>query len=97
MSGWGKCLTRLRELSGVDAIGLHDLRRTFRTVLADLDIPESVAETMIAHKRPDLIARYNRSDLIKQRRRAAATYDAWLSGLLGLGDDDIGNVVRLPR
>ena len=59
--------------------------------------PKSVAETMIAHKRPDLIARCSRVDLIKQRRRAAATYDAWLSGLLGLGDDDIGNVVRLPR
>ena len=61
ISGWSKLLKRLRAVSGVDGVGLHDMRRTFRTALADLDVPEPVAEMMIAHKRPDLIRRYNRS------------------------------------
>ena len=97
ISGWSKLLKRLRAVSGVDGVGLHDMRRTFRSVLADLDVSEPVAELMIAHKRPDLIRRYNRSALIEQRRQAAAKYDKWLLGLLGRADDSRTNIVRLDR
>ena len=82
MSGWSKMLTRLRQASGVAGVGLHDLRRTYRSALADLNIREEIAEAMIAHRRPDLVARYNRAQLWSQRRAAAEAFDAWLSAIL---------------
>ena len=96
MSGWSKSLARLRKVSEVEGVGLHDLRRTFRTTLTDLDVPEPIAEALIAHKRRDLIGRYDRSTLIRQRRDATVKYNAWLSGLLGINEDNHANAVRLP-
>ena len=79
MSGWSKLLTRLRLESGVAGVGLHDLRRTYRSTLADLGVREEIAEAMIAHLRSDLVSRYNRAELWAQRRAAAGVFDAWLS------------------
>jgi integrase len=79
MSGWSKMMTRLREASGVAGVGLHDLRRTYRSALADLGVREEIAEAMIAHRRSGLVARYNRAQLWDQRREAAEKLDTWLS------------------
>ena len=38
MSGWSQLMTRLRQVSGVNHVGLHDLRRTYRSALADLGV-----------------------------------------------------------
>ena len=56
MSGWSKMMTRLRQASGVKGVGLHDLRRTYRSALADLGVREEIAEAMIAHRRSGLVA-----------------------------------------
>jgi integrase len=82
LSGWSKLLRRLQSKSGVQGVGLHDLRRTYRSVLADLGVREEIAETMIAHRRPDLVARYNRAQLWDQRRQAAEMFDAWMAKLI---------------
>jgi integrase len=96
MSGWSKMLIRLRRISGVAGIGLHDLRRTFRSALADLAVREEIAEAMIAHRRPNLIARYNKAQLWSQRREAAETFDAWLSAILGRAERaEAANVVPI--
>ena len=76
--GWSKMMTRLRQASGVEGVGLHDLRRTYRSALADLGVREEIAEAMIAHRRSGLVARYNRAELWDQRRDAAEKLDAWL-------------------
>jgi integrase len=44
MSGWSKMMTRLRRVSGVADVGLHNLRRSFRSALADLGVREELAE-----------------------------------------------------
>jgi integrase len=96
MSGWSKMMTRLRQASGVAGVGLHDLRRTFRSALADLGVREEIAEAMIAHRRSGLVARYNRAELWDQRREAAEKLDAWLSGVVSRTDgDEAANVVPL--
>ena len=96
MSGWSKMMTRLRRASGVAGMGLHDLRRTYRSALADLGVREEIAEAMIAHRRPGLVARYNRAELWDQRREAAEKLDAWLSGVVSRTDgDEAANVVPL--
>ena len=96
MSGWSKMLIRLRQASGVAGVGLHDLRRTYRSALADLGVREEIAEAMIAHRRSDLVSRYNRAQLWSQRREAAESFDAWLSAILDRADGaEAANVVRL--
>jgi integrase len=82
LSGWSKMLARLRQASGVAGVGLHDLRRTFRSALADLGVREEIAEAMIAHRRSDLVSRYNRAQLWDQRRDAAEKLDVWLAGVV---------------
>ena len=88
LSGWSQMMTRLREASGVAGVGLHDLRRTFRSALSDLGVPVEIAETMIAHRRSGLVARYNRAELWDLRREAAEKYDAWLAGVVERTDGD---------
>ena len=75
-------MTRLRQVSGVNGVGLHDLRRTYRSALADLGVREEIAEAMIAHRRSGLVARYNRAELWDQRREAAEKLDAWLAEIV---------------
>ena len=96
MSGWSKLMPRLRQTSGVATVGLHDLRRTFRSALADLGVREEIAEAMIAHRRSGLVARYNRAELWDQRRDAAEKLEAWLSGVVSRPDGHgAANVVPL--
>ena len=96
MSGWSKMMTRLRLASGVKGVGLHDLRRTYRSALADQGVREELAEAMIAHRRSDLVSRYNRAQLWSLRRDAAEKLDAWLSGVVKRVDgDEAANVVSL--
>jgi integrase len=82
MSGWSKMMTHLRQRSGVGGVGLHDLRRTYRSALADLGVREEIAEAMIAHRRSRLVKRYNRAQLWNQRRAAAEKLDTWLAGVV---------------
>ena len=96
LSGWTAHVARLRRESGVEKVSLHDLRRTFRTILADLGVPTDTAEIMVAHRRAGLVARYDRSQLWPQRCSAAETYDAWLAGIVARTDGpEAGNVVPL--
>ena len=98
MSGWSKLMTRLREASAVAGVGLHDLRRTYRSVLADLGVREEIAEAMIAHRRSGLVARYNRAELWDQRREAAEKLDVWLTSVVSrVEGDQAPNVVPISR
>jgi integrase len=81
MSGWSQMVGRLRAESGVD-FSLHDMRKTFRSALADLDVNDDVGEVMIAHQRRGLAAVYNKAKLWDQRREAADKYDAWLGAIV---------------
>jgi integrase len=96
MSGWSKMMTRLRTLSAVEGVALHDLRRTYRSALADLGVREEIAEAMIAHRRARLVERYNRAELWNQRRDAAEKLDAWLAGVVSRTEgEEAANVVPL--
>src|SRR6516225_12167509 len=67
LAGWTRWVTNLRQASGVD-FRLHDLRRTARTLMSRLDVPEDIAELAIGHVRADLIARYNKDEAWEGRR-----------------------------
>jgi len=88
LSGWSQLLNRLRKASGVEGVSLHDFRRTYRSILADLGVREEIAEAMIAHRRSDLVARYNRAQVWDQRRDAAEKFDVYMSGLIERQDGE---------
>ena len=58
------------EKAGVPSFTIHDLRRTFRTLLAELGISEEVAEKCLNHANTTIIQTYNRYGYKKERRHA---------------------------
>lgn len=64
---------RIGELSktlGHNHWTAHDLRRTMRTRLADLDVMPFVAESLLGHVVPGIEGVYNRSTMLKQKSEA---------------------------
>ena len=82
IQGWTKLVAKLREASGVD-FRLHDLRRTARTLMSRLGVPEDIAELAIGHVRADLIARYNKDQAWEDRCDAFARVSAHVESLIG--------------
>jgi integrase len=66
LKGWTKMVAVLRADSGVN-FGLHDLRRTARTLMSRLGVAEDIAELAIGHQRADLVGRYNRDTAWRAR------------------------------
>lgn len=82
ISGWSKRQAALRKASGVD-FKLHDLRKTYRSGLSNLDIATDLAEVMLNHRRDDLIEIYDRADRWAQRRSAAGAWSAHVERVVG--------------
>ena len=82
ISGWTKLVRALVRASGVN-FTMHDLRRTCRTLMSRLEVPENIAELAIGHQRADLIARYNRDQAWQQRTRAFESVSTHVGTLMG--------------
>jgi integrase len=95
LKGWTKMVAAFRADSGVD-FGLHDLRRTMRTLMSRLGVAEDIAELAIGHQRADLVARYNKDVAWQARVEAFEKVSAHVSALLVAADDN-SNVVALHR
>jgi integrase len=94
LKGWTKMVAAYRADSGVD-FGLHDLRRTVRTLMSRLGVAEDIAELAIGHQRADLVARYNKDTAWRARAEAFEKVSAHISGLLAEPADDRSNVVAM--
>jgi integrase len=81
--GFGKISKHLNQ--GLDHFTLHDLRRTFRTRLASLRVPEHIAEAAIGHSKKSLQRIYNQWQYASELRDA---FDAW--------HDELLRIVRQP-
>jgi integrase len=61
----------LHELShGLEAFTVHDLRRTSRSLMADIGVPFDVAEKILGHKLPGVAHVYDRGNSREQQRTA---------------------------
>ena len=71
---------------------IHDIRRTVRTGMARLGVPENIAERILNHapyyarRKKNISLVYNRYEYLEERRHAIKTWADWLSSLVsGLG------------
>jgi integrase len=94
LKNWADPVAGLQRDSRVD-FRLHDLRRTFRTILSRLGIPEDISELALGHRRADLIARYNKDEAWAQRVEAFEAVSRLVSALLVEASDECNNVVAL--
>jgi integrase len=83
VNGFSKAKERIDELAQVEAHWvIHDLRRTMRTGLSALAIPDRVRELMIAHAQPGLHQVYDQYSYVEEKRRGFALWAAHLRGIL---------------
>ncbi len=84
----------LRSLKhDLEPFTVHDLRRTSRSLMADLGVPFDVAEKILGHKLPGVAAIYDRGGSMEQQRVALEK----LAGLIVQleASEKIGNVVQM--
>jgi integrase len=94
ISGFSKAKQRIDRLMG-DGIApwtFHDIRRTFRTRLAELQVPERVAELAIGHAPQGLSRIYDQHKYAVEMREA---FDRWAMRLRSIVTPPPGNVVAL--
>jgi integrase len=90
----------LEELRKIDAKAklppfvLHDLRRTMRTRLSSLRVPDTVAEMVIGHGRKGLQRVYDQHKFVDEMREAL---EAWNARLRAIVSPPPANVVSIGR
>ncbi|HWL69657.1 MAG TPA: integrase arm-type DNA-binding domain-containing protein [Geminicoccus sp.] len=103
ISGWTQ---RLRPIFAATTTAklppwtMHDLRRTYRTGLARLGVPDAVAELLVGHAVADPLMRaYQRDDAWQSRRQAQERWSRHVLGLIAGRVPDVGmdSNVALPR
>jgi integrase len=93
ISGHSRRKARLDELSGVTGWRNHDIRRTVRTGLAALGVPEIVSEHILSHgPRNPLVRTYNVHAYKDEKREAL---EKWAGHVRNLIEPPPKNVVRL--
>ena len=80
---------------GLEPFSVHDLRRSSRSLMADLGVPADVAEKILGHKLPAIMAVYDRGDSIEQKRAALEKVTARLVDLEAGSRAD--NIVPIKR
>jgi integrase len=89
-SGFSAMKNRLDDrLDGVEEWNLHDLRRTMRTHLSSLPIPELVRELVIAHTKPGLHRVYDQHAYLDEKRKALELWAARLRTILNPSADNV--------
>lgn len=81
-NGWGKCKERLDKTAQVTGWTLHDLRRTYATIHAQLGTPPHVIEALLNHKTgivSGIAQVYNRYRYLDEMRAAVAVFEKYLT------------------
>lgn len=73
---------------GIEHFTVHDFRRTYRTLLAELGVLDHVAERCINHRSKRNEATYNKYDYATECRKATAKVADFLEPLLQGGNDE---------
>jgi integrase len=87
-----KAKARLDSRAKIAPFTIHDIRRTVRTRLSELRIPEPIAEMVIGHAKKGLARVYNQHQYIDEMREALA---AWAARLRSIVDPPPPNVIPI--
>ncbi len=90
---FGRAMRRLFEqgILNIDSASPHDLRRTMRSHMDDLNIEPHIAEKCLNHSLGRIAETYNRNEMLTQRRKAL---EKW-GDFIDLITTDRKNVTRL--
>jgi integrase len=95
ISGFSKAKMRADHYSGVKEWRIHDIRRTVRTGLAELGVPEIVGEKCLNHvERNILVKTYNRHAYLDEKRDAL---ERWAGHVRDIVSPPPQNVVRMEH
>ncbi len=95
ISGFSRSKLRLDRYSGVKDWRGHDLRRCMRTGMAELGVPEIVAERVLNHAERNVLVRtYNRYSYLDEKRDAL---ERWAGHVRDIVSPPPENVVRMER
>ena len=86
-------LPDVEPLAGIAEFTAHDLRRTFRSRLADLGVAPHIAEKCLNHELGGVLAVYDRGEYLPERKKA---FDLWGRKIAALLADDTATVVEFP-
>ena len=98
VAGFAKAKTRLDRLMAKELemmpppFVIHDIRRTVRTGLSALPVPDLVRELVIAHSKPGLHKVYDQHAYLDEKRQAL---ELWAGRLRGIVSPPPENVVEL--
>lgn len=84
-NGWSKSKARLDKAVPIPHWTLHDLRRTFSTIHAEIGTPIHVTEKLLNHvsgTQSGVVGIYNRHTYIEEMTTAVETYEAHIAKLV---------------
>ena len=94
VSGFSKAEKRLKEMTGIPDIRVHDFRRTFASTLARLKVQPHVIESCLNHvsgKVSGVAAVYNRYQYLDERRDALLRLEGYLADNIVAFDTGVGS------
>ena len=83
-SNFNKTKQQLDRLSGTTGWTIHDLRRTVRSKLAELRVPEIVARKVLNHEAGKVDRIYNRHEYLTEKREALVLWERRLKEIVGV-------------
>lgn len=94
-----QCLTRAvarhwSEIGFSERFSPHDLRRTLRTRLAEIGVPDIVAERVLGHKLQGMMAIYNQHSYDVEKRQSLMRWEGRLKEVVGLVEPRADNVIQ---
>ena len=87
--GFSKAKDRIKKLTGIEDMTLHDLRRTAGTGMAALRVPTSTISKVLNHAEGGVTRIYNRYSYGEEKREALATWANKLTSIISPTDDNV--------
>lgn len=80
--GFSSIKERMDEILGFDDWVIHDIRRTVRTQLSTLPVPDMIKELVIAHAQPELHQVYDQHKYRDEKRECLTLWERRLRGIV---------------
>jgi integrase len=97
LGAWSIMKNEVDRKSGVTGWTFHDLRRTARSGWSAIGVQPHIAEMMLGHRQPGIIAVYDTHRYEAERRVALEQWARRVQEIVSPPPPEAGNVVRMQR